>query len=122
MEINIDERLKDLQKSVFRSRFHLGSKEILYIQEKGLETIKRHAYEMLEKRLAPKDIPNDGKQTPMRGHPVFVAQHATATCCRDCLNKWHKIPKNKDLSQEELDYCVKVIMTWIEKDLHKIGL
>ncbi len=25
---------------------------------------------------------NDGKQTPFRGHPVFTAQHATATCCR----------------------------------------
>ncbi len=26
----------------------------------------------------------------MKGHPVFVAQHATATCCRECIRKWHK--------------------------------
>lgn len=122
MNTTPQERLKDLNKSVFRSKFHLGTKEIVYIQEKGLETIKRHAYEMLEKRLAPKEIPNDGKQTPMRGHPVFVAQHATATCCRDCLHKWHKIEKNKELSSDELNYCVDIIMLWIENDLHRVGL
>lgn len=45
--------------------------------------------------MAPKNIDNDGKQTPMRGHPVFIAQHATATCCRECLKKWHNIKKRK---------------------------
>lgn len=122
MNNTIDEKLNHLKQSVFRSKFHLSSKDVLYIQEKGIETIKRHAYEMLEKRLKPKDIPNDGKQTPMRGHPVFVAQHATATCCRDCLKKWHKIAKDKELSQDEMDYCVGVIMRWLQLELQKIGL
>ena len=43
------------------------------------------------KRIAPKEPLNDGKQTPMKGHPVFIAQHATATCCRECTRKWHKM-------------------------------
>lgn len=121
METNIQERLSALSKSVFRNRFKLSSKDILYIQEKGLETIKHHAKDFILKRVAPKEILNDGKQTPMRGHPVFVAQHATATCCRDCLFKWHKIAKNKTLSEEEINYCVEIIMTWIKKELKSFG-
>ncbi len=119
---NIDERLSALKNSVFRNRFHLSSKDIIYIQEKGIETIERHAREMLEKRLKPKVIPNDGKQTPMKGHPVFVAQHATATCCRDCLKKWHKIEKDKELNDDEMAYCVSVIMKWINGELKNTGL
>ena len=70
-----------LENSRFRSRFHLKQKDIDYIHEKGLDTIRKHAEDFITKREAPAYIPNDGKQTPMRGHPVFIAQHATATCC-----------------------------------------
>lgn len=111
--------LKRLKESKFRNSFHLKEKDIIYIQEKGLDIIKSHAYDFIQKRLAPKEPPNDGKQTPMRGHPVFIAQHATATCCRGCLYKWHKIPQNKELSEVEIDYVVEVIMTWIQKEIKK---
>ena len=103
-----------LSKSKFRSSFKLSDKDKKYISDKGIDTIRSHAYDFITKRLAPKYIPNDGKQTPMRGHPVFIAQHATATCCRGCLYKWHHIDKNKELSGEEIDYIVKFIMKWIE--------
>ena len=111
--------LDRLSKSKFRSSFHLKEKDLIYINEKGIDTIRNHAYDFITKRLAPKDIPNDGKQTPMRGHPVFIAEHATATCCRDCLYKWHHIAKNKELTNEEIDYVVNIIMLWIEKGMHK---
>lgn len=111
--------LDRLSKSKFRSSFHLKEKDLIYINEKGLDTIRSHAYDFITKRLAPKDIPNDGKQTPMRGHPVFIAEHATATCCRDCLYKWHHIAKNKELTNEEIDYVINIIMLWIEKEMHK---
>lgn len=84
--------LDRLSQSKFRNSFHLKNKDIIYINEKGISKIEEHAYDFISKRLAPAIIPNDGKQTPMRGHPVFIAQHATATCCRGCLAKWHKIP------------------------------
>ena len=77
-------------------------------------------YTFINKRLAPKDIPNDGKQTPMKGHPVFISQHATATCCRNCLYKWHKIEPQKELNKEQIDYIVDVIMIWIEKEMTKV--
>ena len=51
----------------------------------------------------------------MRGHPVFIAQHATGTCCRGCLEKWHHINKNKKMDKNDIDYVVNVIMFWIEK-------
>ncbi len=104
-----------LAKSTFRSRFKLKEKEKQYIKEKGIDKIRSHAEDFISKRLAPADIPNDGKQTPMRGHPVFIAQHATATCCRGCLEKWHKIPKGKILTQAEQRYVVDIIMEWINR-------
>lgn len=111
----VEDILEQLEKSKFRSRFHLTEKEIEYINEKGLDTIEEHARDFVQKRLAPAIIRNDGKQTPMKGHPVFIAQHATATCCRGCLWKWHKIPKNVLLNNARQEYIVKVIMTWIQK-------
>ena len=109
-----------LGNSKFRSRFHLKQKDIAYIHEKGLDTIREHARDFIAKREAPAVIPNDGKQTPMRGHPVFIAQHATATCCRGCIQKWHKLAAGRELSQIQQDYLVDVIMTWIENELRGV--
>lgn len=106
-----------LSKSVFRSRFRLTPKDKAYIEAKGLATIRQHAVDFVAKRLAPAFIPNDGKQTPMRGHPVFLAQHATGCCCRSCFFKWHRIPAGRQLTDEEQRYAVAVLMAWIEKQL-----
>ena len=110
-----------LAKSKFRSKFHLGKKDLEYIENKGINVIEVHARDFVEKRLAPSCILNDGKQTPMRGHPVFIAEHATATCCRGCLEKWHHIPKNRQLTAQEQQYIVRVIMKWIEKEIIENG-
>ena len=115
--VRVENILNGLSKSNFRNKFHLKQKDKEYIKEKGIEKIREHAYDLINKRLAPKYIPNDGKQTPMRGHPVFIAQHATATCCRGCLYKWHKIPKGIELSQEQKNYIVNVIMAWIDREI-----
>lgn len=113
------EILENLSKSKFRSSFHLKQKEVEYIKNKGAKKIKDHAYDFINKRLAPADIPNDGKQTPMKGHPVFIAQHACACCCRGCLEKWHKIPKDRCLTSKEIDYVVNLLMLWIKKELQE---
>ena len=108
--------LNRLSKSKFRNSFHLKDKDFAYIENKGLDEIKKHAYDFINKRLAPKIIKNDGKQTPFKGHPVFIAEHATATCCRECLYKWHKIKTNKNLTEDEINYIVSVIMGWINNE------
>ena len=102
-----------LSKSKFRSSFHLKNADIKYLKEKGYNIIKEHAYDFINTRLKPKIIKNDGKQTPMKGHPVFIAQHATATCCRDCLYKWHHINKDVELTDKQVDYVVNVILKYL---------
>ncbi len=116
----MDEKIKNifdrLSKSKFRSSFHLKDKDILYIEDKGIDKIREHAYDFVTKRLADTSNVTDGKQTPMKGHPVFIAQHATGTCCRSCLEKWHHIRKNKNMTEDDIKYVVDIIMSWIEKE------
>lgn len=114
----IEETLEKLSHSKFRSSFHLTRKDKEYIQEKGMDTIKKHAEEFVRTRLAPKDIPNDGKQTPYRSHPVFKAQHATACCCRGCLNKWYHVALNSELSEVQQKKIVNLLMKWIEREMN----
>ncbi|MCD8300230.1 MAG: ATP-dependent RecD-like DNA helicase, partial [Clostridiales bacterium] len=106
-----------LAMSKFRSSFSLNANDRYYVKNKGMETIRSHAQNFVRQRLAPAVIPNDGKQTPMKGHPVFIAQHATGTCCRGCLEKWHHIPQGKKLTPEQQEYVVNVIMEWIERQM-----
>lgn len=110
-----DELFNKFARSKFRSRFKLTEKDRKYIETKGIDTIKSHAKDFIKKRISPAIIPNDGKQTPMKGHPVFIAQHATATCCRGCINKWHKFPIGTELTEEQQDYLVSIIMEWIKR-------
>jgi hypothetical protein len=110
---DMDVLFAGLGRSKFRSRFRLTSKEAEYLRDKGLDTILQHARDFIKKRLADANPYNDGRQTPMRNHPVFIAQHATGTCCRGCLAKWHGIPKGRLLTQEQIDYIVKVINHWL---------
>ena len=114
----INKLLDSLEKSKFRGSFHLNNSMKDYVREKGLNKIASDAYEIIEKRLSPAIIANDGRQTPMKQtHPVFIAQHATATCCRECIYKWHKIRPGVELSRIQQDYLVDVIMTWIKKEM-----
>ena len=112
---DFDDLFASLAKSPFRRKFRLQGKDLAYLQEKGISLVLKHAVDFVEARLAPAYIANDGKQTPMRGHPVFVAQHATATCCRGCLEKWHEIPKGRSLSESEQVYVLEVLSRWLEQ-------
>ena len=110
------EVLARLAISRFRARFRLGARELAYAEAKGRDTVERHARDFIAQRLAPASPRNDGRQTPLRGHPVFVAQHATATCCRGCLEKWHGIGRGRDLSDVEQERVVALILAWIERE------
>ena len=113
--MGVDEAFAKLARSKFRSRFRLSAADRKYIADKGMATIRSHAADFVRTRLAPANPPNDGRQTPMRGHPVFKAQHATATCCRSCLEKWWKVPKGTEISPERQSRIVDFLMTWIER-------
>lgn len=111
----INEALDKLEKSQFRSSFHLTKKDQEYLKKKGMDIIREHATDFVRMKLAPADPQNDGKQTPMHGHPVFKAMHGTACCCRGCLNKWYKVPLHKELTITEQEKIVNLLMAWIER-------
>jgi len=110
---NLDDLFAALAESDFRRRQILGKKDRSYLEGRSLSTLMSHARRFVVERLAPAKPERDGKQTPMRGHPVFVAQHATATCCRGCLAKWHRIPKGRPLSEAELEHVLSVLRRWL---------
>ncbi len=112
----IEQVLDRLEKSKFRSSFHLTRNEWLYLEEKGMAVMKSHAEAFVRQKLAPANPVNDGKQTPMHGHPVFKAMHATACCCRGCLNKWFKVPLHRELTETEQEKIVNLLMAWIERN------
>ena len=116
-EKKIDDILYRLNKSKFRSSFHLNEKMKSYVKEKGIDAITMHAYDFINKRLASAYPENDGHQTPTKNHPVFIAQHACACCCRSCLYKWHHIERGKALTKHEIDYIVNLLITWIKREL-----
>lgn len=113
----IDEKLESLKRSKFRSRFRLTAEDFEYIRSRDMKTIRSHARDFITTRIAPANPAHDGKQTPMRNHPVFIAQHATATCCRGCLEKWHGIRRGKKLDDTEIAFIVDLIMAWIQKQM-----
>ena len=143
---NYDSPFARLSKSKFRSRFHLSAADRKYIAEKGIDTIRSHCEDFIRTRLAPENPPNDGKQTPMRGHPVFKAQHACACCCRDCLAKWEcaraegvglgereartakqpqgpaKVPRGVPIPDERQQGIVDFLMAWIERENARTAL
>jgi uncharacterized protein DUF4186 len=117
MSESLDQRLDVIARQPFRAKFHLTGRERAAAESSDPARMRSHAYDLIAKRLAPAEPHKDGRQTPYRGHPVFVAQHATATCCRSCLQQWHQIPKGRELSREELAYVVDVICRWIEREV-----
>ena len=114
--MTVSEALARLSRSKFRSGFHLSRKDLAYLEEKGPEVIRRHAEDFVRQKLAPAEPERDGKQTPMSGHPVFKAMHATACCCRGCLEKWYHIPRHRELTQEEQEAVVKLLMGWVKRE------
>lgn len=106
-----------LHRSEFRRRMKLGKADRFYLRSQGLPAVMRHAAGFIEERLAPSAPDKDGMQTPMRGHPVFTAQHATATCCRRCLSSWHHIPAGRPLTGAEQHYILAVLRRWLEGEL-----
>lgn len=112
----INNKLNDLSRSKFRSSFHLRKYMIEDINKKGFKKLKEDAYDIIEKRISDAYPKNDGKQTPTKNHPVFIAQHACACCCRGCLEKWHHIPKGRSLTSNEKNYIISLLMEWIRRE------
>ena len=119
IEEYINRKISSLSKSKFRGSFHLNNAMKEYVLKNGMQKIESHAYDFINKRIKPSNPTNDGRQTQMKGHPVFIAQHACGFCCRGCIEKIHKIPRGRELTNEEVDYIVKFIKKWIEIEINE---
>ncbi|MET0396404.1 MAG: DUF4186 domain-containing protein [Longimicrobiaceae bacterium] len=114
---DLDDLFAALATSDFRRRFRLRGPELAYLRDRGLPAVMEHAAGFIAARLAVAEPANDGRQTPMRSHPAFVAQHATATCCRGCLQKWHRIPKGRALTEDETRHVLAAMERWLRAQL-----
>lgn len=112
----IDQALEKLKKSNFRASFKLTKKEREYIDQKGIDVIRSHTADFVRMKIAPAYPQNDGRQTPMHGHPSFKAMHACACCCRGCLEKWYRVPQGRALTEDEQERLVRLLVTWIERN------
>lgn len=98
-------------------KFVLGEPEREYVTSRGMDILRLHATDFVNKRLAPENPKNDGRQTPTKGHPVFIAQHATGCNDRDGLEEFFGIEKGRALTDEEVEKVVDAILRWIEENL-----
>ena len=113
--MTFDEAFERLGRSKFRSRFRLTAEDWAYIERVGMETVERHAADFVRSKLSAAVPANDGRQTPMRGHPVFKAMHATACCCRGCMEKWWRVGRGVPLSDAQQTKTVNLILEWIKR-------
>jgi hypothetical protein len=109
-----------LQNELIRHHFfHVEVDEaaLRHAQRKGRVKLNAAARHRLAKYLAVAEPPRDGRQTPLKGNAIFYAQHATATCCRTCLEYWHAIPKRRPLTEQELEYCAQLVEMFLNEKL-----
>lgn len=87
---------------------------------KGRLQLNEAARQRIEKSIATAGNPRDGRQTPFEGNSLFYGQHATATCCRTCVEYWHGIPKSHDLSDDEIDYLHALLVRFLDERLPEL--
>jgi hypothetical protein len=110
---DLDDAFAELARTPFRRRFTLNGRELVYLERKGMNTVLREGDKFMETRLAPAEPRNDGRRTPWRNHPIFIAQHATGTCCRGCLQRVHWIEKGRELTADERRHIIDVWRRWL---------
>ena len=99
------------------AKFTLGEAEVEYIQSRGIDILRLHATDFIQKRIAPAEPKNDGHQTPTKGHPVFIAQHACGCNDRDTVETFFSLKKGKQLSEKEVTLIVDVLISWMHDQL-----
>jgi exodeoxyribonuclease V alpha subunit len=113
---SMEDLFAKLLKSKFRRKFHLNDADFQIIDKKGLDLLWEETKLILQDRVSVLKE-NDGMQTPFKGHPCFVGQHALGLCCRNCIEKWHGIPKELELEENHLDYFADLLLAWYAQEL-----
>ena len=99
------------------NKFILGEPEQEYVTSRGMDILRLHATDFVNKRLAPANPKNDGRQTPTKGHPVFIAQHACGCNDRESVEQFFGYEMGRELTEDEVRTIVDAILAWIEEHL-----
>ncbi|WP_372655987.1 DUF4186 family protein [Halobacteriovorax sp.] len=104
-------------------KFKLKDEQWEYLAKRGFDTILLEGRSLIVKIFNEDSLSHSCKVAPVQTHPIYIALHATGTCCRSSLEKWHKIPKSKELKEKDIFYILLVVKEWIirqEKPSHLI--
>lgn len=88
-----------------------------HARRKGKSGMRVAAENRIRKAVGDANPSLDGRQTPKKGNALYYAQHATATCCRKCIEDWHGIPMGKSLSDDQIQYFADLVMLYVEERL-----
>lgn len=107
--------------------FHVRMEQraINYARRKGKDGLAEAVRKHIHNSVGDAEPFHDGRQTPMGGDdPINYAQHATASCCRRCIEEWHGIPMGRALTAEEIQYLTELALRYLNyrlPDLTKSG-
>ena len=96
----------------------LTQRALNHARRKGRKQLRERVKIHLSKAIGPANPWHDGFQTPMmKDAPTAIpyAQHATATCCRKCLEYWHGIPQGQPISDQDLAYLTDLLCRYLEE-------
>jgi hypothetical protein len=100
----------------------IDAKAIEHARKKGLVAILDHVPKRLMQAIGKATPFRDGTQTPFAGRAEYYAQHATATCCRKCVEEWHGVPQGRALTEEELAYLSDLAILYLRERLAEIPM
>jgi hypothetical protein len=109
-----------LEKELIRHHFwHLpvDEKAVAHATRKGRIALYEAVPRRLRSSVGKANPFRDGTQTPMTGNSIYYAQHATAACCRTCIEYWHGIEKGRELNDEEIDYLTELVVSFLDERL-----
>ena len=114
-----------LERELIRHRYwhtSLDGKAVSHAMNKGLDGLRDAAEHRLRKYVGPprSKLFRDGMQTPKRGNAIYYAQHATATCCRKCIEAWHGIPREQALTNDQIGYMTQLLMHYVDKRMPEL--
>jgi uncharacterized protein DUF4186 len=95
----------------------IDQKAANHARKKGWKGLQVAAERRIRSSVGPGSPPFDGRQTPREGNVIYYAQHATASCCRKCIEEWHGIPPGRPLSGDEIAYLAGLVMLYVRERL-----
>ncbi|WP_220669707.1 DUF4186 family protein [Paraburkholderia fungorum] len=115
---DVQHTFDELQHEYIRHHFWhkaIDEKATLHARRKGRTALIASVRRRVETSVGRATPYRDGQQTPMEGNVLYYAQHATASCCRTCIEYWHGIPKGRELTHDEIGYLTALIIQFLNR-------